>query len=64
MPDMPRRAFRADDETWDKARKLAHDADPLGISVSEWIREAIHNSYREKFPMRKRREGGKDVRNL
>lgn len=61
MPELTRRSIRVDDPTWEQAKKLAHDATPLGISVSEWIREAIHNAYRENFPMRKRREGGKDA---
>lgn len=48
MPEMPRRSIRADEQTWDRARRLARNATATGVSVSEWIRDAINNAWEER----------------
>lgn len=53
---MPQRSIRADDETWERAKRLARNATATGVSVSEWIREAINKAWREKYPTTRTRK--------
>lgn len=48
MPEMPKRSIRADEQTWDRARRLARNATATGVSVSEWIRGAINAAWEDR----------------
>lgn len=56
MADTPRRSIRADDETWERAKRLARNATATGVSVSEWIREAINRAWDDRYPRKKTRK--------